>query len=161
MRAGPVVGAKSSLLRFRQQNGENSARSLAPPPRRHKLHILRFRLWRKLIHSAAAPFPTKALLLRGPSVPPCWVCAGTPDCRGACPREKRNFNFFAPAGATLRGFFDAQRTGGADGPARALSVRFIPRPGCGPAPPGRPPGSPPSRPASRSGRGCPHPCPPS
>ena len=43
-----------------------SAPLLVLSPRRHKLHILRFRLWRKLIHSAAAPLPTKALLLRGP-----------------------------------------------------------------------------------------------
>ena len=57
---------------------------------------------------------------------------------------------------TLRGSFDAQRTGGAIGPARALSVRFIPRPGCGPTPVGRPPGSPPSRPASKAEQGCPH-----
>ena len=37
-------------------------------PRRHKLHILRFRLWRKLIHFAAAPFPTKAQLMWGPQL---------------------------------------------------------------------------------------------
>lgn len=37
-------------------------------PRRHKLHILRFRLWRKLIHFAVAPFPTKAQLLWGPQL---------------------------------------------------------------------------------------------
>ena len=37
-------------------------------PRRHKLHILRFRLWRKLIQFAVAPFPTNAQLLWGPQL---------------------------------------------------------------------------------------------
>ena len=64
--SAPPMGAwcGCSSLRACASNGAHAeVHHHSRRPRRRKLHILRFRRWRKLIHSAAAPLPTKTAVL--------------------------------------------------------------------------------------------------